>query len=63
MFDDELPRSKRLVITPGEDISAISVADLHERIDTLRSEIARAEDMIRHKEDRLGAAESFFKKA
>jgi len=63
MFDDELPRAKRLTITPGEDISALAVADLRERIDTLKDEIVRAEAMIAHKEDKLGAAEAFFKKA
>ncbi|MBV5257061.1 DUF1192 domain-containing protein [Synechococcus moorigangaii CMS01] len=63
MFDDELPRSKRLTITPGEDVSSLSVADLQERIATLKSEIARAEAMIDHKQDKLGAAEAFFKKA
>lgn len=63
MFDDELPRSKRLIITPGEDISALSVSDLKERIEALKGEIARAEAMVSHKEDKLGAAEAFFKKA
>lgn len=63
MFDDELPLARRLTITPGEDISALSVADLQERIEELRSEIARAEAMIDHKQDKLGAAEAFFKKA
>lgn len=63
MFDDELQRSKRLTITPGEDVSSLSVADLQERIATLKSEIARAEAMIDHKQDKLGAAEAFFKKA
>lgn len=63
MFDDELPRAKRLAITPGEDISALSVSDLQERIETLKSEIGRAETMIAHKEDKLGAAEAFFRKA
>ncbi|GGG90973.1 MAG TPA: DUF1192 domain-containing protein [Oceanicaulis sp.] len=63
MFDDELPRSKRLTITPGEDVSSLSVADLQERIAALKSEIARAEAMIDHKQDKLGAAEAFFKKA
>ncbi|AZU05154.1 hypothetical protein X907_2643 [Glycocaulis alkaliphilus] len=63
MFDEELPRAKRPAITPGEDISALSVADLHARIETLKSEITRAEAMIGHKQDKLGAAEAFFKKA
>ncbi|MGP1275805.1 MAG: DUF1192 domain-containing protein [Caulobacterales bacterium] len=63
MFDDELPRTKRSAITPGEDISALSVADLEERIETLKAEIGRAETMIAHKQDKLGAAEAFFKKA
>ena len=39
------------------------VADLRERIETLNDEIVRAEAMIAHKEDKLGAAEAFFKKA
>ncbi|WP_429910675.1 DUF1192 domain-containing protein [Glycocaulis sp.] len=63
MFDDELPVTRRAVITPGEDISALSVADLQERIETLNGEIARAQAMIDHKQDKLGAAEAFFKKA
>lgn len=63
MFDDEMPRAKRMIITPGEDISALSVADLEERIEALKSEIARAGAMIDHKQDKLGAAEAVFRKA
>jgi uncharacterized small protein (DUF1192 family) len=63
MFDDELQRIKPGSVTPGEDISHLPVADLEERITLLKGEIARAEAMIAHKQDKLAAADAVFRKA
>lgn len=62
MFDDELQRSKPGAVTPGEDISHLSVADLEDRVTILKGEIARAEAMIAHKQDKMAAADAVFRK-
>ena len=51
MFDEgDLPlRTGRTIITPGEDLSEFSVEGLKERVELLKSEIARAEAMIQSK--------------
>jgi uncharacterized small protein (DUF1192 family) len=60
LFDDDLPKKKR-VHEIGSDLSLLSVADLSERIDILKAEIARLEAAIAAKQASRGAAESFFK--
>lgn len=62
MFQDEPHTVPAGVIRPGEDLSLMAVAELELRIDTLRSEIARAEAMIVHKRDKMSAAEAVFKR-
>ncbi len=62
MFDDELQRIKPGAIMPGEDISHLAVSDLEDRITLLKDEIARAQAMITHKQDKLAAADAVFKK-
>jgi uncharacterized small protein (DUF1192 family) len=59
MFDEERPRAKS-AITPGEDLSEMSVEGLKERVETLRAEIARAEAMIASKSSHAQAAAAFF---
>lgn len=65
MFDEgDLPlRTGRTVITPGEDLSEFSVEGLRDRVEILKSEIARAEAMIRSKTAGREAAESVFRKS
>lgn len=64
MFDGgDLPlRTGKTTITPGEDLSEFSVDGLKERVETLKSEIERAEAMIRSKTAGREAAESVFRK-
>lgn len=45
----------------GQDLSTLSVADLRERIELLRSEIGRLEDTLRRKDDVRSAADQLFK--
>ena len=61
MEPDE-PRKKTLAIVPGEDISALSVYELEQRIAALESEIARAQDAIRARDATKSAADAFFKR-
>lgn len=65
MFDEgDLPlRTGRTVITPGEDLSEFSLEGLSERIELLKSEIDRAETMIKSKTAGRAAAESIFGKS
>jgi uncharacterized small protein (DUF1192 family) len=61
MEPDE-PRKKVTAIVPGEDISALSVYELEQRIAALESEIARARDAIRARGATKSAADAFFKR-
>tara|TARA_R110002072_G_scaffold9554_7_gene46199 strand:+ start:609 stop:806 length:198 start_codon:yes stop_codon:yes gene_type:complete len=63
MFDDgDLPQKpSRTVITPGEDLSALSLSDLAERRALIESEIARIDAMVKHKQVGREAAESVFR--
>jgi len=45
-----------------KDLSIFSIEDLQAYVETLRAEIARAEDMIAKKSAQLNAAASIFKK-
>lgn len=45
-----------------KDLSIFSIEDLRAYVETLRAEIARAEDMITKKGAQLNAAASIFKK-
>lgn len=62
MFQDEPHTEPAGAIRPGEDLSLLAVAELELRIETLRSEIARAEAMIAHKRDKMSAAEAVFRR-
>jgi len=46
----------------GEDLYGVSLAQLTERLDILRAEIARIEAEITKKDAELSEAENFFKK-
>ena len=62
MFDDLEPqKNKSNVIELGADLSTLSVSDLDERIELLRSEIERIAAERERKSSSLNAAEAFFK--
>ena len=62
MFDDLEPqKNKSNVIELGADLSTLSVSDLDERIELLKSEIERIAAERERKSSSLNAAEAFFK--
>ena len=62
MFDDLEPqKNKSNVIELGADLSTLSVGDLDERIELLKSEIERITAEREQKSSSLNAAEAFFK--
>ena len=62
MFDDLEPqKNKSNVIELGADLSTLSVGDLDERIELLKSEIERISAERERKSSSLNAAEAFFK--
>ncbi len=61
MFEDEPPRKPAGAITPGEDLSRLSVAELEDRVETLKREIEHAEAMMKDKRAGIDAAQGLFK--
>lgn len=61
MDDDLKPRPKPPAHAVGQDLSALSVHELEERIQVLRDEIARLEADMAAKQSSRSAAESLFK--
>jgi uncharacterized small protein (DUF1192 family) len=61
MMEDELPRPAPRIIV-GENLTTLSIQDLEERIDGLRSEIARTEEALTSKRSGLAAADAVFGK-
>jgi uncharacterized small protein (DUF1192 family) len=59
--DDDRPK-KKLQHDIGQDLSLLSVEELRERIDMLRSEIARVEHAVTLKQASRQSADQFFKK-
>lgn len=60
-FDEERPK-KTLVHEIGQDISMLSVEELRERIELLRTEIKRLEQVKDQKGSHKSAADAFFKR-
>jgi uncharacterized small protein (DUF1192 family) len=60
MDDDDRPK-KKIAHEIGQDLTLLSVAELRERIELLKSEIARLEADIKGKQASRSAAENFFK--
>lgn len=60
LFDDEEVK-KPPVHEIGQDLSLLSVDELHERIEMLKAEIIRLEAEAGSKDASRSAAESFFK--
>lgn len=64
MFSEDESTSSQLkkdVITPGEDLSALSLDDLAERREILQDEIRRTDDMTEKKKAGRSAADAVFK--
>jgi uncharacterized small protein (DUF1192 family) len=59
--DDDRPK-KKIVHEIGQDLTLLSVKELHERIALMRDEIARLEADITRKQASRSAADQFFKK-
>lgn len=60
IFDEE-PVKKPLKHEIGSDLSLVSVDELQERIDLLRSELARVEAELNAKQQSKNDAESLFR--
>lgn len=48
-WDEVRPKPKSAVITIGEDLSGLSIAELEHRIEALRSEITRVDGELQKK--------------
>lgn len=61
ILDEELPRKKK-AHEIGEDLSALSLDELDERIELLKGEIRRIEEAVESKRASATAADAFFKR-
>jgi uncharacterized small protein (DUF1192 family) len=59
--DDDKPK-KKVVHDIGQDLTLLSVAELKERIEIMRAEIARLEADISRKQATRSAADMIFKR-
>jgi uncharacterized small protein (DUF1192 family) len=58
---DDLPK-KKILHEIGQELSLLSVGELTERVELLKTEIARIEAEMSRKRATLSAAATFFKK-
>lgn len=61
-WDDLKPKQPAKAVTVGEDLSAMSVAELDARVAALEAEIARVQTERRAKAARNAAADQLFKR-
>ena len=61
MFDEDDKPKKKRAHEIGQDLAALSISELEERIATLRSEIGRLEESIAAKKASQTVASTFFK--
>jgi uncharacterized small protein (DUF1192 family) len=61
LFADEAARPKPAAHEVGQDLSALSIAELDERIELLEREIERLKEARGRKEASKDAASAFFK--
>jgi len=59
--EDDRPK-KKISHEIGQELVLLSVEELRERIDLLKSEITRLEAAMKSKQTSLSAAEGFFKR-
>ena len=62
LFDEE-PRKRAPVHEIGQDLSLLSVAELAERVEQLKAEIARLEADMQAKDKTKSAAEALFRRS
>ncbi len=62
MFEDDAPKKKKTVHEIGEDLSKLSLFELAERVEMLKSEITRLEAAAAEKQAGADAAATFFKR-
>ncbi|MBD8893696.1 DUF1192 domain-containing protein [Roseibium litorale] len=64
MFEEETPRKMTAgnPVTAGEDLSRFSEQELAERVETLKQEILRTEEVLSQKSKVRDAANAFFGK-
>lgn len=60
--EELLPRKPKQDIVIGEDLSALSVAELEKRITVFETEITRAREAIKARLATKSAADTFFKR-
>lgn len=61
-MEEEPLRPKKKAHELGEDLALLSVSELRERIEALKTEIARLEASIQSKEATRNAADSVFRR-
>jgi uncharacterized small protein (DUF1192 family) len=61
-FDDDDRPKKKIVHEIGQELTLLSVAELTDRINLMKEEIARLEADIAKKQASRSAADTFFKK-
>ena len=61
IFADELTRPKAAAHEVGQDLSALSIAEIDERIEILKREIERLQEARGRKEASRDAASAFFR--
>lgn len=61
-FDDDDRPKKKIAHEIGQELTLLSVAELTDRIDLMKEEIARLEADIEKKQASRSAADQFFKK-
>ena len=59
--EELLPRKPKSEIVIGEDLSAMSVAELEKRIAALEAEIVRSREAVKARLATKSAADTFFK--
>lgn len=60
-MDWDEPAKKPAVVTVGEDLSSLGIAELEERVAALKSEIERVEREMARKKSQQEAAAQLFK--
>ncbi len=63
MMDDAELRAAGKTFTVGEDLYGVSVKQLNERTEILKSELARIKRALQKKGEELSVAENFFNKS
>lgn len=60
-WDDVRPKPAAAALAIGQDLSSLGIAELEQRIDALKNEIARIEQELARKRAHEAAASALFK--